>query len=933
MKVWERIVREAAGAFRGRGRFPLRAYSELMPAPAIGVKPYAPEALDRAACRITDGDALDITEYERAHDIEPGLDAIARTLLLHVGRLTRGEPHGLSHTLLDGNPAWPEELVRAAKAGALAHDPIALVCPLALSRSQDDKGMTRWTLFGGSHLGPACWEGFSEAELGALVDWIAPGTGDWRMFGDARAIPADLHARMLGDEALGDLRALVTVTPFSRLPPAVREAYLGGRLVLIPSPACLVFYEHPRYRQLERELPRAMQVAMLHLFERVEGSLSIRIPQSGWLDEEAHGGRPGGHRVAPTIERRHRWQRAGRDEGLGVEDSYEDKVSVALFSTDPVDIELYAKPLARNSQIWTEDYALLLDGPNADTSAILRAAETVDRGGRFGYRMYYPPMRAGLREVFWHIPLVASQRHGRYLGAPHGVVTAELRNGAPFRLSPNVLSRPMHAIAARDLTAPPGTAKQTTSYNVRKLLETAELIASPMSTAHARALLRVGKETTVTEWLALLPSLATSRALGDTVAAALRACIDDAAAAPVGPPIVIDRLATRAFEEKIWTTISHLAHGEFRNKNDADGISVNRGKHGGKAAKAGHVVTSERRDLEALGDHLHARYRDLIAAHGMEGRAEVLDHVFRWETDFAFPWMEGWAKNQQAPAERNIVLVIPGKRRGEAIVMGDHYDTAYMEDVYYEEKGGDLLRAAAAGADDNHSATTALLLAAEQLLPLARAGTLERDVWLVHLTGEEYPGDCLGARALCQALVERSLVLIAEDGTERDMSATEVVGAFILDMIGHNTHRELDVFQIAPGEGAGSARLARRAHHANLRWNAVAEAGNRLADRSGRGRAQRVTQGTGSPPPFAHLPLRGEIRVEWEPRSALYNTDGQIFSDVGIPVVLFMENYDINRSGYHDTHDTMENIDLDYCAAMTAIAIETVVDCACAAMI
>lgn len=930
MKAWERIVAEAASAFRGRGRYPLRAYSELMPAPAIGVKPYAPGALDRAAYSVTDPDALDISEYERAHDIEPGLDAIARTLLLHVGRLTRGEPHGLSHTLLDGNPAWPAELARAARDGDLAHDPIALVCPLALSRSQDDKGMSRWTLFGGSHLGAACWDGYTEAQLADIVAWIAPGPGDWRVFGDERGFPDALRARMLGDEVLDDLRAVVTATPFSRLPPAVRAAYLAGRLVLVPSPACLVFYDHPGYRSLQKDLPRAMQVAMLHVFERVEGSCAIRIPQSGWLDEEAHGGRPGGHRVVGKIERRHRWQRAPRDHGLGVEDSYEDKVSVALFSTDPVDIELYAKPLARNSQIWTEGYELLLDGPNADTKTILRAAESVDRGGRFGYRMYYPPMRAGIREVFWHVPLIASQRDGRYLVAPPGVVTAEAPDAAPIRLAPNLLSRPVHVIAARDLGAPPGLATLSTSHNVRKLLEASELLGGPISVAHARALLRAGKETTVDEWLSLLPSLATDRALGVTVAAAVRACIDDASAAHVGVPIVIDHLATRAFEEKIWATIAHLAHGAFRAKNDADGITVNRGKHGGAAAKAAHVATSERRDLEALGDHLHERYRALIAAHGMEGKAEVLDHVFRWETDFAFPWMEGWLKNQQAPAERNIVLVIPGKRRGEAIVMGDHYDTAYMEDVYYEEKGGDLLRAAAAGADDNHSATTALLLAAEQLLPLARAGRLERDVWLVHLTGEEYPGDCLGARALCQALVERSLTLTAEDGTTRDMSGTEVVGAFVLDMIGHNTHRELDVFQIAPGEGAGSARLARRAHHANLRWNACAIAGNELADRRGRGRAERMPDGATSPPPFAHLPLRGEIRVEWDPRSALYNTDGQIFSDVGIPVVLFMENYDINRTGYHDTHDTMENIDLDYCAALTAIAIETVVDCACA---
>ena len=43
-----------------------------------------------------------------------------------------------------------------------------------------------------------------------------------------------------------------------------------------------------------------------------------------------------------------------------------------------------------------------------------------------------------------------------------------------------------------------------------------------------------------------------------------------------------------------------------------------------------------------------------------------------------------------------------------------------------------------------------------------------------------------------------------------------------------------------------------------------------------------------------------------------------------MPVVLFMENYDINRTGYHDTHDTMSNIDLDYGVAVAAIAIESV---------
>ncbi len=73
-----------------------------------------------------------------------------------------------------------------------------------------------------------------------------------------------------------------------------------------------------------------------------------------------------------------------------------------------------------------------------------------------------------------------------------------------------------------------------------------------------------------------------------------------------------------------------------------------------------------------------------------------------------------------------------------------------------------------------------------------------------------------------------------------------------------------------------------------------------------------------------HPILSGEVRPPYDPRSTLFNTDGQIFSDAGLPCVLFMENYDINRKGYHDSHDTMENIDLDYGSAVAAIAIESV---------
>ncbi len=928
--AWQRIEAEAHGVFLGAGRFPLRAYSELMPPPYVGLKPYAPRAeLGATTDRISDGDSFDLDEYEQAQSIGPGLDQIADQLVTRLERLLRGGAHGLSRTLLDDNPAWPAELAEAARDGRLEHDPLVVICPLALSRTQDDKGNDRWTLFGTSHDGAASasLRGLDEESLGQLLQWAGL-EGAWRIFGDDE-LPADLRGRLLGDAPVSSVKTLVTFQPFATLPDAIRAAYLAGDLVLVPSPATLVLFEHARYRELSRELERARQIPLLHLFRRVEDSFTIRIPQSGWLDEQDQPG-DHGHRIVDDFVRTHRWQRVRRDADITREVEYRDKVSIALFSTTPVDIDLYNKPLARNSQIWTEDYRLLLDGPSAEGAKILEAASAVEQGGRFGYRMYYPPMRVGTRETFWHLPLVARAGLGRYPRAPLGYLTAEAPGADRIELEPRLLTRPEHLAAARAFPLDPGHSRHTTSHNIRKLLDTVAELDEPISPAHARALLHIAKDLSLEDWIAALPTHGADAETSAFVVSALRAATSGPDA--VSAPIVLDQFGTRAFAEQAWTSIAGLAHGEFRQKNDADGITVNRGKHGGPAAKAAGIHTHEQRDLEALGDHLHSRYRELIAAHDMVGRAQVVDHVFRWETDFAFTWMEGWAKNQDAPAQRNIVFVIPGNDRTQAVVMGDHYDTAYMEDVYYPEKGGDLLRAPAFGADDNHSGTTALLLAAEYLLPLARAGKLERDVWLVHLTGEEYPADCLGARALCQALVERSLTFTAEDGRSRDMSSVDVVAAFILDMIGHNTRRDLDVFQIAPGEGAASSRLARRAHHANLRWNQCATEWNNGVHPKLE-RAQRVPDGnrvSPPPPPFAHLAVHGEVRVEWEPRSALFNTDGQIFSDVGIPVVLFMENYDISRKGYHDTLDTMANIDLDYCVALTAIAIESVADTACA---
>ena len=195
-----------------------------------------------------------------------------------------------------------------------------------------------------------------------------------------------------------------------------------------------------------------------------------------------------------------------------------------------------------------------------------------------------------------------------------------------------------------------------------------------------------------------------------------------------------------------------------------------------------------------------------------------------------------------------------------------------------------------------------------------------------------------GARYFCEALINKNLKLKTKNSRQStvgnrqedkdnefiDLSNIKVTGVFVSDMIGHNRDNDRDIFQASPGKSIKSLRLGYEAHIANEIWNKGTQQWNTSAERQHCKQGKRCADGISIPATAKHLPLSGEVRTHLNPHSSLYNTDGQIFSDIGIPVVLFMENYDIHRYGYHDTQDTMENIDLDYGAAVAAIVIETV---------
>ncbi|KAH3762663.1 Zn-dependent exopeptidase M28 [Pelomyxa schiedti] len=213
----------------------------------------------------------------------------------------------------------------------------------------------------------------------------------------------------------------------------------------------------------------------------------------------------------------------------------------------------------------------------------------------------------------------------------------------------------------------------------------------------------------------------------------------------------------------------------------------------------------------------------------------------------------------------NLIGVIPGQSADAAkypVVITDHYDAAWCENIYGEN--GTLI--ATDGADDNASASAALMMLAKVL----SAGIkFERDIWISHLVGEEFPADCLGIRSLVSLMLQKK------------QDATAII---VLDMIGYNSD---DTFQVNPGDSEKSLAIA----------DAIQDAAAREA---------------------SSLTLL--VQKRWYSTSYLYNTDGIAASLAGYPVALVNEHinyeYDFWRQGYHDNYDTCSLIDPDYHAAI-----------------
>jgi len=940
--------------FRCNGCFPITAYSEFMPSPLLGYKPYGKP--DHVILSEDDPFGWKISEMEEEYELKPGIEHIGRQIMSNILKLGKGLPQhfisGHGNENLKNNPYWPPEL--ASHAGSLIQERYITLLPLMLSRTQDDKGRVLWTFFGNSIHEPeqAFWKSFfsspdteiTETEsISFFTDLLSEAYGEkitddeslfnmgFRILSSEGSVLPGWTKKFLvkDDSSVLEVRYLLTFRPFSLMPETVKNKYLTGKLSLLPFPGSLVFWGIPGYLRLKKKLPVTAQIPLLNLVARNRGIGGLRVTQSGWLHEPHPDSKNliiNENLIHDTYHRTHRWQRVHRYQDELNEVAHKIRLIKALFSTEPDAMGLYNKPLACNSQLWNHKFELLLNGPKVNRRKIVEVEKTFSKGGLFGYRIFYPPMRVGEHEMYLHRPLVAfipvnsdqvEIRSESLYGYITGYNDSDKDMTHPVELWPRMQKRELYLSALHDFNTHNDHYVHQTSLNIISLLENWERQdRKTLTRSFAQNLLNMAKHKTLEQWFDELEIRVTAPEKLHHIRESLEKIIEQDYNSQLPESLTYTETATRQFEEQWWNDIKFLSQGEFVYKDNAD-IMLDETTLS--------IVQNHHRDLEHLGDYFIKRYRKVITDEGMEGQAMVGELPFKWDTLFDFLQYGGWLANQKGSTyERNILVVIPGKNRNEAVVLGDHYDTAYMEDVYAKERGGSGARLAAKGADDNYSASSTLLLAAPILLKLSKEGKLERDIWLLHLTGEEFPSDCMGARHFCQSLIEKNLNLRVDEKTNINLSGTEIVGVYIMDMIGHNRDTDQDIFQISPGKSAASLFLAYQAHIANIIWNECTYKWNRQPERLNKNRGQRIKELQEIPDIARHLALKGEVRTQFNPHSSIFNTDGQIFSDTGVPVVLFMENYDINRSGYHDTKDTLENIDLDYGAAFAAIAIETV---------
>ena len=322
-----------------------------------------------------------------------------------------------------------------------------LLLPLALSRTQDDKGRVRWTLFGGSEQGPAaafwrgllprpaagtaarvvartssagCWPPPTALTPDELADLRRAGfrvsAGPARRScppGDEGPLPAGPPpiAGSTGDRSAASATCLLSA-PSSIACPGGPRAYLDGRsapAALPRQPGLLRGAAVSRSSSANCRWPCRSRSCIRCTGTRPRGASAFRSragctrPPRADRRRTKTTARSATPSAAPTAGSgstgtRTRWPSTAS----------EDKLTHVLLSTAADDVGLYGKPMARNAQIWTHEYQLAAGRAAGRRRRTWPAPPTAGRrAGCSATACSIRPMRVGRHEVYWHRPLVA----------------------------------------------------------------------------------------------------------------------------------------------------------------------------------------------------------------------------------------------------------------------------------------------------------------------------------------------------------------------------------------------------------------------------------------------------------------------------------------------------------------------------------------------
>jgi len=232
--------------------------------------------------------------------------------------------------------------------------------------------------------------------------------------------------------------------------------------------------------------------------------------------------------------------------------------------------------------------------------------------------------------------------------------------------------------------------------------------------------------------------------------------------------------------------------------------------------------------------------------------------------------------------EANLIVKIPGtlpRDKNRPIIFVDHVDKAIAEDHYAKTNE----KITTGGADDNGTATAAELMASEIYAERYLEKPPAHDIWLFHITGEEYPGSSLGARHQVGRMLKQGQM---------------ITGVIDMDMLGHHPEHSKR-FQINPGPTAGSWKIAQAILNASqihaARWTPI-------------------------------------VRLPYSRKGYDTQTDGEVFRLVGYDHVTSNEDKGLNHrrgdKNYHELGDESSLLDIPYASDHVKTLIEAAAELA-----